>query len=123
MRVLDVFFEREHVDLQTFLKEQTVAQQLHQGAKQEIELIFKPAVCDFAQRQKYAFGFVREFVQEERLHLIFENRSIEILARWLIAFGNDVTVVRPLALQLRLFELAQEVYQHYHPQKAPTLVD
>lgn len=115
VRILSEYYEQKHIGLQTFLKEQAENLQLQRGAKQEIELIFEAAVQTFAQRQKHAFGFVKEFVVEGQLHWVFENNSIEMFARWLLSYGNSVTVVRPVALQKRLFELAQELYTHYKP--------
>lgn len=121
VRVLPECYEQEHVNLQTFLKEQEASLLAKRPAKQEIELIFDPSIQVFAKRQKHAFGFVKEFVQEGNLHMVFENNSIEIMARWLISYGNSVTVVRPLALQQRLFELAQELFTHYQPVSVSSL--
>ncbi|MGH1336598.1 MAG: helix-turn-helix transcriptional regulator [Aureispira sp.] len=115
VRVLQERYEQEHIDLQTFLKEQEDRLRSSRPQKQEIELVFDPSIQNFAKRQKYAFGFVKEFVKEGNLHFVFENNSIEMVARWLISYGNGVTVIRPFALQQRLSELAQELFAHYQP--------
>jgi predicted DNA-binding transcriptional regulator YafY len=115
LRVLAECYEQEHIDLNTYLEEQELLQQQRRGAKQEIEVAFVKEIAEFAQRQKYAFGFVREFWKGAQLHLVFENSSIEIMARWLVAYGKDVSIVKPTALQERLFALAQELYAHYQP--------
>lgn len=121
VRVLSEQYEREHLDLQTFLSQQAENLRLQQPEKQLIEVVFDAAVKEFARRQKYAFGFVEEFEVEGDLHLIFENNSTEIFARWLVSYGKEVRVVRPFALQQRLQELAEELYHHYQP--APVVAD
>lgn len=120
VRVLAESYEGEHVDLETFLAEQAENLRLQRPHKQEFELVFEAEVLEFAKRQKHAFGYVREFVQEGKLHLVYENNSVEIFARWLLSYGNSVQVIRPVALQKRLLELAQELYVHYQPK--PSLV-
>ena len=44
----------------------------------------------------------------------FQNPSIEIMARWLLQFGDQATVIAPVALKDRIKTLATQLYKHYH---------
>ena len=49
----------------------------------------------------------------DAVHMKFLNSSIEIVARWLLQFGDQATVIAPVELKDRLKVLATQLYEHF----------
>lgn len=112
LRALDQQFDAEHISLQMYIDQQTKAWK-EQQQFQEVEVAFNRSVLQHAENRKYYFGFVEQVEEKEIVRMKFLNSSMEIVARWLLQFGNQATVLAPQALQSRIKELATELYEHY----------
>lgn len=112
LKVLDQHFDTQHISLQTYIDQQDEtwkeAQQFH-----AIEIAFKNECVKFAESRKYYFGFVEQTVKEDAVYMKFLNVSLEFMARWLLQFGDQATVLAPIELKDRLKVLATEIYEHY----------
>lgn len=111
--VLQEPFEAERQSLQTYLQQQQETWKAQQTFY-EIELLFSAEVLNFVDREKAHYGVVGEKEEEQSRRIFLRNNSLEVVARWLITYTNQVQVLRPFALHFRLQELATELYQHYH---------
>lgn len=112
LQVLAQNFDRVHINLQKYIDRQNGAwkeqQQFH-----TIEIAFNEPYVKFAEGRKYYFGFVEQTIVGNAVHMKFLNSSIEIVARWLLQFGDQATVIAPVELKDRLKTLATQLYQHY----------
>ncbi|BDS09498.1 helix-turn-helix transcriptional regulator [Aureispira anguillae] len=113
LQLLDQSFEDRHISLQTYIDRQNEAWKAQQQFI-SMEILFNKSILQYAESRKYYFGFVEQIDQGEAVYMKFLNSSIEIVARWLIQFSNQATVISPLALKDRLKELTKELYEHYH---------
>lgn len=113
LQVLEQHFDTKHISLQNYIDRQDEAwkeqQQFH-----NIEIAFNKSFVKFAEGRKYYFGFVEQTVVNDAVHMKFLNSSIEIIARWLLQFGDQATVIAPIELKDRLKTLATQIYKHYH---------
>lgn len=112
LQVLDQHFDTEHISLQTYIDQQSQVWR-DQQQFQTVEVAFNKAVLQHAERRKYYFGFVEEVEENDAVRMKFLNSSMEFMARWLLQFGNQATVLEPLELKSRIKQLATELYEHY----------
>ena len=112
LQVLDQHFDTKHISLQHYINQQDEAWK-EQQQFQMIEIAFKQTYINFAENRKYYFGFVEQTVKNDVVHMKFLNSSIEIIARWLLQFGDQATVLAPTELKDRLKTLATQLYEHY----------
>jgi len=112
IRVLDQYFDTTHITLQRYIDNQNEswkdAQPFH-----SIEIAFHTSFVQFAEQRKYYFGFVDQTIETDAVHMRFLNSSLEIMARWLLQFGDRATVLAPKELKDRIQTLATELYKHY----------
>lgn len=112
LQVLEENFDTEHISLQAYIDQQD------QSWKKEhqfyaIEIVFNPSFVQYAESRKYYFGFMEQSIEKDGVHMKFLNASVEVVARWLLQFGDQATVLAPTALKSRLKVLATQIYQHY----------
>ena len=113
LEILDQHFERKHINLKNYIDQQSEAwKEEHQF--QNIEIAFSHTFVEFAESRKHYFGFVEQTDEKDAVHMKFQNPSIEIMARWLLQFGDQATVIAPVALKDRIKTLATQLYKHYH---------
>lgn len=112
LRLLQQHFEVEHINLQDYIDGQSDSwKQQHQF--QNIEIAFNKRLAHYAESRKYYFGFVEQTIEENTVHMKFQNSSVEIMARWIIQFGDQATVIAPIELKERLKALTMQLYEHY----------
>ena len=121
---LDKTFDRPHFDLQQYLEDQTKAWK-EQLKGQVVEVFFDDPVVQYANLRKYYFGLIEEVQQVNGVRMKFWASSVDIMARWLLQFTNQASVLQPKSLQHRIQKLSQELYEHYDPssvgnKKVPT---
>ena len=114
---LDQTFSRPNFNLQQYLEDQAKEKKEQEGDL-VVEVFFNSSIVEHADRRKYYFGLIDEVQQEDGVTMKFWAASIELMARWLLAFTDKATVLQPLALQDRIQELSKELYDHYHPSAA-----
>lgn len=112
LQVLAQHFETKHISLQNYIDQQDDTWKAQQQFY-TIEIAFNQAFVKFAESRKYYFGFVEQTIINDTVHMKFLNSSIEIIARWLLQFGDQATVLAPVELKDRLKTLATQLYQHY----------
>jgi len=112
LQSLDDNFDTKHINLQDYIDRQNdswkEAQKLF-----GIEVAFSHEFLQFAENRKYYFGFVEQSDINGKVHMKFLNTSIEIMARWLIQFGDQVTVIAPIELKEKMKSLANQLFKHY----------
>jgi len=112
LAALDERFETKHIGLQDYIKRQEEAWKKQQNI-QLFEVAFTGPFVEFAEGRKFYFGFVEQTVIGEATHMKFLNSSVEIMARWIIQFGDQATVIAPLELKERMKVLANQLFTHY----------
>ncbi len=76
-------------------------------------LRFTKQMARFLGDQKYYFGLVEEQEHEDHFRMKFITPRYEYLARWIMSYGNHVTVESPQELQDLAKDYAKELYAHY----------
>jgi predicted DNA-binding transcriptional regulator YafY len=112
LQVLDQHFENEHISLQNYIDQQTQAWR-EQQEFQTVEVAFNRSLLQHAESRKYYFGFLEQIEEEDVVRMKFLNSSMGIMARWLLQFGNQATVLAPAELQSKIKQIATELYEHY----------
>lgn len=110
--VSPVIFDTKHINLQKYMDQQND----NWKAEQEfysIEIAFNLSYVKFAEGRKYYFGFVDQTVKDEQVYMKFLNTSIEVIARWLLQFGDQAIVISPPVLKERMKVLAKQLYANY----------
>jgi len=113
LNVLDQLFSDKHISLREYIDRQDKAWK-EQHPFFAAEIAFDQDVVQHAERRKFYFGFVEQSPNGDNVHMKFLTPSLEIIARWLLQFGNQATVIEPLALRERIRDLAGQLYRHYH---------
>lgn len=112
LKVLEEYFDTKHLNLQDYINQQDQSWKA-QHQFQSIEIVFKQPHVKYAELRKYYFGFVEQYIDKEGVRMKFLYSSLEIMARWLLQFGDQATVIAPLTLKNRMKTLATQLYQHY----------
>ncbi len=76
-------------------------------------ILFTKKVTRYIVDQKYYYGFVQEKITDDGVEMEFLTPNYEYLARWLLMFGNDATVIGPNELQGRIAALAKQSFDHH----------
>lgn len=79
----------------------------------DIVLVFRKSVTRHLQEQKYSFGFQDEADLGDRVRMRFQTPWVEGVARWVLMFGNEVTIEEPESLFIRVQSLVDELRGHY----------
>ncbi|MCW9705639.1 helix-turn-helix transcriptional regulator [Fodinibius salsisoli] len=80
---------------------------------EEVVVQFDEEMIRYLGDQKHYRGWVSEEKVDGGVQMTFLTSSIEYFARWLLMWGNGVTVHQPKELKERVCELSKELYQHH----------
>lgn len=80
----------------------------------EVVVQFDREMVRYMGDQKYHRGWVSEEEINGRIEMTFLTASVEYFARWLLIWGDGVTIKTPDRLKIRMGELSEGLYQHYH---------
>jgi predicted DNA-binding transcriptional regulator YafY len=106
---------------QTFNKSSRMSLQefIAKGHKQneerltEVKVRFNNEVVRYLAEQKYFFGFVEERTEKEYVEMTFLYGSLPCFARWLLAMGNNATIISPLGMKDILQVKIKELLAHH----------
>lgn len=79
----------------------------------EAKVRFTKSVARYTVDQRYYNGFQEEEVFEDAVEMKFLTAEIEYFARWLLMYGNDVTIVYPDELRVRICEISESTLKHH----------
>lgn len=79
----------------------------------EATIRFSKKTSRFIQEQKYFYGFVEERIDGDEVEMKFFTPHYEYLARWLLMFGCEATVVAPSKLQGLVATFSSELFEHH----------
>lgn len=82
----------------------------------EIVVQFDQEMIRYMGDQKYHHGWISEEEVDGGIKMTFLAASMEYFARWLLIWGNGVTIRQPERLKERVKELSEELYDHHHSQ-------
>ena len=112
LQKLDQDFSQTHISLKKYMDMQDDSWKNEQSLI-KFKIAFNHKFAQFAESRKYYFGFLEQTVDGDAVTMTFLNSSVEYMTRWLIQFGDQVKVLEPESLRVRLRELSQELYQHH----------
>lgn len=102
------FARRERLSLQEYLDRMGVDMPMVEAI-----LVFPKSVTRFMHEQRYGYGFQDEEDLGKLVRMRFQTPYLEGLARWLLMYGNAVTIEQPAQLQIMMQALADEIKTHY----------
>ncbi|MBN2731470.1 MAG: YafY family transcriptional regulator [Balneolaceae bacterium] len=82
---------------------------------QEVVVCFDQEMIRYMGDQKYYRGWVSEEAVDGGVQMTFLTSSVEYFARWLMMWGDGITVQQPEQLKKRVRELSEELYRHHRP--------
>nr|WKN38469.1 YafY family protein [Tunicatimonas sp. TK19036] len=74
---------------------------------------FHPTMLKYTERDRYRYGFMREEPTEEGVEHWFMVWHMGYFARWLLMYGNKVTLLEPPLLKETMQQLLTELNEHY----------
>ena len=75
---------------------------------------FAPNTARQVRDAKYQFGWAHEqLTPDGEIEMTLRPGCLRYLARWLLAYASEITVVSPPELSQHLHDLAQAAYQHF----------
>ena len=80
---------------------------------QEMVVQFDEEMVRYLGDQKHYRGWVSEEKVDGGVKMTFLTSSIEYFARWLMMWGDGVTVQKPEKLKTRVRELGKELHEHH----------
>lgn len=104
----DTFDSSQHPDYMDFLETTFMGANVI-----ETEVSFARLVSKIMGDQKYYFGLIEEKEIGDRVEMRFYTPSLDYFARWLLSFGNQVKVMGPPELKVRVVELIKELSKHH----------
>ncbi|CCH53844.1 Helix-turn-helix type 11 domain protein [Fibrisoma limi BUZ 3] len=113
------FTRQERLSLQEYLDRIATTQ----PKPKEATVLFRKKAARFIQEHRYNFGFYAEEDLGDTVRMHFRTPYLQGLSRWLISYGDSVTVESPESLQTMMQELAAELRDHYLGEPAWHLAD
>ena len=104
------FDRRRHADLDRLVRQIVLPADLKPAA-----LRFTPHAARMIDNQKYYFGFMRQYEQDDAIVMEFLVPDYDYLARWLLSFVDQVTVISPLSLEQTVAAHVRQLSVHYAP--------
>ncbi|KYP13330.1 YafY family protein [Flavihumibacter sp. CACIAM 22H1] len=109
LRISEESYSKKHISLQEYLQKEQSDQPLT-----EVVIQLPKKYVHYLGDQKYYMGLIRETELGENFELQFMTPSLMGFARWIIMFGDVVTICRPSQLLEKLAELAKSVVDKIH---------
>lgn len=84
-----------------------------------VTVLFDKKAARYVQEQRYNWGFDHEEDLGDRVRMHLCTPFLEGLGRWLLSYGDAVTIESPPTLQILMQKLAEEIRNHYLPVEEP----
>lgn len=99
---------RDRLTLEQYLNQQT---QMTDATLARVR--FHPSMLPHIQQERYHHGFIREEPADEGMEHWFMVSHMGYFSRWLLMFGNKVTLLHPPQLYQTMQRLLAELQEHY----------
>jgi predicted DNA-binding transcriptional regulator YafY len=104
------FDRSRHADLEQLVRQIVLPAELKPAV-----LRFTPLAARMIHNQKYFFGFVRQYEQDDGIVMEFLVPDYDYLARWLLSLVDQVTVLSPVSLERTIADHVRRLSAHYAP--------
>lgn len=101
-------FEIDHPTLKDYLQQVSKSKQL-----ETIVISFDNSVVGYTDRQKYYFGFVNSDSIKNKTIMTFLTNQIDEMAHWLLMFTDQIEILSPDILSLKVKALVSKLQNHY----------
>ncbi len=78
-----------------------------------VKVRFSHDVARYLQEQKYHYGMVQERTEGDDVEMTFLYNNLGYFSRWLLMFGNRVTIVEPEELKVVIQTQIRELSAHH----------
>ena len=83
---------------------------------EKVVVLFDKSHAKFIGTTKYMYGFASEEELETKVRMTFLTGYLKSLCRWLLMFGNGVTIEQPEKTKEIIAGLLEELNFHYQAQ-------
>jgi predicted DNA-binding transcriptional regulator YafY len=97
-----------HSSLQTLIKKIVITEDL-----KCVTVKFQNKTAKYVNQQRYYFGFVAERKEKAYTEMDFMVSSLSYIARWLLAFIDEVEVVAPVRLKKLMHSYSKRLLAHH----------
>lgn len=104
------FNKSSRMSLQEFIAK---GHKQHEERLTEVKVRFTNEVVRYLGEQKYYYGFVEESAGKDHTEMTFLYGSLPCFARWLLAMGNNATIISPLNMKDILQVKIKELLAHH----------
>ncbi|MGD9210688.1 MAG: YafY family protein [Desulfobacteraceae bacterium] len=104
----DKFRSDMHSSLQTLIKKIVITEDL-----KCVTVKFQNKTAKYVNQQRYYFGFVAERKEKAYTEMDFMVSSLSYIARWLLAFIDEVEVVAPVRLKKLMHSYSKRLLAHH----------
>jgi predicted DNA-binding transcriptional regulator YafY len=108
MQLTNEIFTRQHITIKDYFPSMGKPEDF-----QTVLVRFPVSMAKELFEQKYYFGFVSEKLLDNFIEMTFLSNSFDWIGKWLLEFGNKVSVISPEALKVYLKQKVAELKKHY----------
>lgn len=90
-----------------------VTQAVPGGELKEVKLRMSKMVSRFINEQKFYHGFVHQEEEGDNVIMTFITGELNYMARWILMFGKEASVIEPYELSEIINDLIFELTSHY----------
>jgi predicted DNA-binding transcriptional regulator YafY len=108
IQILKEHFKTIHPELN-----QLIAQNIKENNLTEVLIRIGKKSYKHVGDQKYFMGFTTQKELKDSIEMSFLSASLEGMSRWLMLFGNDVEIIKPLDLKHKIKKMAELLLEKY----------
>ncbi len=83
----------------------------------KVKVSFTRKAARFTGEQKYYHGYKEEEIKGDHVEMKFMTGEIDYIARWLLMYGDEVTIIYPDEVRTKIIELAEEAFRHHNKER------
>jgi predicted DNA-binding transcriptional regulator YafY len=76
-------------------------------------LNFNVEAAQYVNNSRHYFGFVSEQKKQDHVEMRFLTADLNMMARWILSYGNEVEIESPDELKEQVIRLVEELHEHY----------
>jgi len=84
-----------------------------QGEKVDVTIMFEGTAAKLIGSSNHHPNETKKFYEDGRVKYSITTRGIEEIGRWILSYGNEAEVIKPVSLRKELFRLGKQLSTKY----------
>lgn len=80
----------------------------------DVQIKVKKSIAKYIETPKYQFGWVSEQEDGDWLRMQFAVFDLDLMARWMLMFGENVEIIEPTELQISILKLVDQLNNYWN---------